>query len=451
MRYRAKIVRGGLGVRTLDLDLHVEPAGSQDRRVDEVLAVRRADHDDVAQPLDAVDLGEQLRHDRRFHVGRDARAAGAEHRVHLVEEHDDRPALLALLPGPLEHQADLALGLADVLVEQFGALDVDEVAAALALAHRVGDLLGEAVGDRLGDERLAAPGRAVEQDPLGRRQLMLGEQVLVEERQLDRVGDLLDLVVEPADVGVGDVGHLLEQQVLDLGPRQLLEQQVRRGVEAHVVAAAERVPRSASASSQTRSSSARPTTSARTPSSITSLIVTTSPVISGSRASTTLKLSLSTTSEPRSSSSWSISGCSCDPHLAAAREDVDRAVVVLADDDAVRRRRLGQLVDLVAQRGDVLARLAQRVAQLLVLADGLGQLALGLEQPLLERAHALRRVGQARPQVRDLLVEQRRRPARVARRRSSSMSDHPIRPGCLPSFAMSPTMYTRLIGQHVCT
>ena len=80
-------------------------------------------------------------------------------------------------------------------------------------------------------------------------------------------------------------------------------------------------------------------------------------------------------------------GVQGDPHLAAARQDVDRVVVVLADDDAVRRRRLGQLVDLVAERGDVLARLPQRVRQLLVLADRLGELALRLEQPLLERAH----------------------------------------------------------------
>ena len=68
---------------------------------------------------------------------------------------------------------------------------------------------------------------------------MLGEQLLVQERQLDGVGDLLDLVVEPADVGVGDVGHLLEQQVLDLGPGQLLEQQVGARVEAHRVAGAQ--------------------------------------------------------------------------------------------------------------------------------------------------------------------------------------------------------------------
>ena len=41
-------------------------------------------------------------------------------------------------------EADLALGLADVLVEQLGALDVEEVAAALLVAGRLGHLLGQA-------------------------------------------------------------------------------------------------------------------------------------------------------------------------------------------------------------------------------------------------------------------------------------------------------------------
>ena len=134
---------------------------------------------------------------------------------------------------------------------------------------------------------------------------MLGEQVGVEERQLHGVGDLLDLVVEARpDVFVsGDVRDLLEEQVLDLGPGQLLEQQVGAVVEPHRVAGAQIDPAAPSrASSQIRSSSARPTTNARTPSSSTSLIVTTSPVISGDRARITLKLSLSTTSDPISNS-----------------------------------------------------------------------------------------------------------------------------------------------------
>ncbi len=64
----------------------------------------------------------------------------------------------------------------------------------------LGDLLGQRVRDRLGDQRLAAPGRAVEQDPLRRLELVLAEQVGVQVRQLDGVADLLDLRAEPADV-----------------------------------------------------------------------------------------------------------------------------------------------------------------------------------------------------------------------------------------------------------
>ena len=196
-----KIGRRRLLVGPLDLDLHVEAARAQDGRVDQVLAVGGADHDDVLQGLDPVDLGQQLRDDGRLHVGADAGAPGAEQRVHLVEEDDDGDALLGLLPGPLEDQADLALGLAHVLVEQLGALDVEEVAAGLGVAAELGHLLGQRVGHGLGDERLAAARGAVEEDALGRRQLVLGEQVLVDEGQLDGVGDLLDLVVQAADVG----------------------------------------------------------------------------------------------------------------------------------------------------------------------------------------------------------------------------------------------------------
>ena len=49
---------GRFFVGPLDLDLHVEASRSQDRRVDQVLAVGRADDDDVAQRLHAVDFGE---------------------------------------------------------------------------------------------------------------------------------------------------------------------------------------------------------------------------------------------------------------------------------------------------------------------------------------------------------------------------------------------------------
>ena len=232
-------LRRALLVGPLDLDLHVETAGAQDRGVDEVFTVRRADHDHVLQALDAVDLGEQLRNDRALDVGRDPGAAGAEQGVHLVEEHDDRVALFRLLTGTLEDQADLALGLADVLVEELGALDVEEVGARLVVAGLLGDAVRQRVRDRLGDERLAAAGRPVQQDALRRLQLVLEEHVGVQVRQLDRVLDHLDLVVETADVVVGDVGDLFEHELFDLGPRQPLGEQARARIHQHVIAGAQ--------------------------------------------------------------------------------------------------------------------------------------------------------------------------------------------------------------------
>ena len=127
-------------------------------------------------------------------------ASHPEDRVHLVEEDDHREALLGLLLGALEDQSDLALGLADVLVEQLGTLDVQEVRVRVGPAGPLGDLLGQRVGDRLGDQRLAASGRAVQQNALRRRELVLLEDLRVEERQLDGVLDVLDLRTEAADV-----------------------------------------------------------------------------------------------------------------------------------------------------------------------------------------------------------------------------------------------------------
>src|SRR3712207_6878202 len=66
------------------------------------------------------------------------------------------------------------------------------------------------------NERLAAAGRAVEQDALGRAQLVLAEQVGVQERQLDGVADLLDLQGQPTDVAVVDVADPLQDELLDL-------------------------------------------------------------------------------------------------------------------------------------------------------------------------------------------------------------------------------------------
>ncbi len=94
-----------------------------------------------------------------------------------------------------------------------------------------------------------------------------------------------------------------------------------------------------------------------------------------------------------------------DAHLAAARKDVGRAVVVAAQERPVGRRRLGQLVHLLAQGGDVLTGLTQGVGQALILREGLLQLALGLQETLFQRPHPLGRIRQPPPQQGHLLLQ----------------------------------------------
>ena len=55
--------------------------------------------DDVLQAFYAIDLAQQLRNNRVLHVGGNPRTAGAEDRIHLVEE-DDQGARAGLGPRP---------------------------------------------------------------------------------------------------------------------------------------------------------------------------------------------------------------------------------------------------------------------------------------------------------------------------------------------------------------
>ena len=135
-QYRLPVVR----TRERHVQELVEPAGTQHGRVDELRSVRRGDDEDAPAAVEAVHLGEELVDDPLAHAaaprGSVGAPAGAE-RVELVEEDYAR----ARGTCALEDDADRALGLADVLVEELGALDGYEVGARL-------------VGYRLGEERL---------------------------------------------------------------------------------------------------------------------------------------------------------------------------------------------------------------------------------------------------------------------------------------------------------
>ena len=100
VRYLVKMSRADSASGRSILIFTSRRPGPQDRRVDHVLAVGGADDEDVLEALDAVDLAEQLRDDGVLDVGGDPGAAGAEQRVHLVEEHDDRACRRWPSPGP---------------------------------------------------------------------------------------------------------------------------------------------------------------------------------------------------------------------------------------------------------------------------------------------------------------------------------------------------------------
>jgi hypothetical protein len=79
-----------------------------------------------------------------------------------------------------------------------------------------------------------------------------------------------------------------------------------------------------------------------------------------------------------------------DLHLAALRQDVDGAVLVGRQVDPVGGGRGAELVHLFLQRGDLLARLVERVDQLFILIERLHELAIGLAQLVLEDHELLR-------------------------------------------------------------
>ena len=93
--------------------------------------------------------------------------------------------------------------------------------------------------------------------------------------------------------------------------------------------------------------------------------------------------------------------------LPPAVEDVDRPVVVRGQEHAVPTRRLREPVDLLLERQNLVAGLAERDHQLLVLARELGHHRLRLPQPILERAQVAWRLGQLAPQHQHFLLEER--------------------------------------------
>ena len=240
--------------------------------------------------------------------------------------------------------------------------------------------------------------------PLGAGQRVLGEEVAVHVRQLDGVGDGLDLGVEAADVGVGDVGHLFEDELLALELGQLLDEQLGAHVHQQGVAGPQLHAQHV-LGELGHPLLVGPGEDDAAPLVLELLLQGDDlagelPVADEDHVEALVQDDLVALADRAGVDV----GVEADPHLAAAREDVDRAVLVDPEEGAVGGRGLGELLDLLAQRGQLLLGLLEGEGQLLVLRGGLGQLALGLEQALLEGLHPARALLQPAAERVDLVL-----------------------------------------------
>src|SRR5215472_9763912 len=249
--------------------------------------------------------------------------------------------------------------------------------------------------------------RAAHQDALGRAQLVLLEQVRVQVRKLDGVADLLDLGREAADLGVGDVRHFLEDQLLDLGLGDALVHVAGPRLEQ------QRVP-AAQAHLPQRLGQPRDPLLVRVRDDQRPVAALKDLLEHDDLADRLVALGddhverLVQDDFLAGPQRFEVNGrADAHPHLAAAGEHVGGAVLAGAEEHPEARGRLGQPVHLLLQRHDLVTSLPQRVGKTLVLPGDRGQPGLRLPQPLLDQPSLPRRVSQPAPQNRYFLFEKR--------------------------------------------
>ncbi len=101
----------------------IEPSRSQQSGIDHVRPIRRGDHDDTLEGLQAIHGCEELVHDPLAHPTVRVDPTPVGDRVQLIQEDDARRDLLRLL----EDHPDGLLRLPDPLRHDFGTFDGNEV------------------------------------------------------------------------------------------------------------------------------------------------------------------------------------------------------------------------------------------------------------------------------------------------------------------------------------
>lgn len=211
-------VRSAVQVGQPELDLSVQASGTHQCRIESVGPIRCHQDFDVSAGIKAVQLVDQLQHcslDLVVAAGAVVEP-GAANGVDLIEE--DQARLLGA--RHFEQLAHHPGALAHVLLHQLRADDADEAG--------VGP-----VGDGASAQRLARPGRPEQQHSLRRLDAQVHEllrlfakerpviglrsgglarlvSTYVQERRLDDLAQLLDLLLAAADVAVRDVWLVLD-------------------------------------------------------------------------------------------------------------------------------------------------------------------------------------------------------------------------------------------------
>ena len=185
-RHRARVnlqdLQPRLRVRHADLDLAIEAARPPQRRIEDLGDVGRADDDHLPARDEAVHQAEQLRDDALLDFADHLRALRRDG-VDLVDEEDRGRAPRRFL----EHFAQPRFALAVELPHDLGAVQVDEMDAALG-------------GDGAREQRLPGPRRPVQQHALRREDAEPLEERPMLQRQLHHLAHARHLAFEPADV-----------------------------------------------------------------------------------------------------------------------------------------------------------------------------------------------------------------------------------------------------------
>ena len=248
--------------------------------------------------------------------------------------------------------------------------------------------------------------------PFGRAELVLAEQVRVQEGQLHRVADLLDLRLEATDVGVVDVGHLLQDQFLDLalgdplvgvrrarldhervaGPDRRADERLGEVHDALLVGVGDH-----------QCPVARCT--ARPLQDLLEHHHLADPLVAERVDDVERVVEQDLLAAPQLGHVQR--GRDGNPELAATGEDVHRPVVVSREENAVATRRLREAVDLLLERHDLRASLLEGAHQPVVVLGQPRQLCLGGRQPLFELPDVSGAFGQLAPHQSEFLLKER--------------------------------------------